>query len=170
MVPPGRFDRIRINWLEDVEEVERDHWNARRDDNLSQDELALLRRTVEAVARNREAHGEPWGLTHGDFTPGNIVEAEGRYKAIDFDHCALTYQYDDLGWCLREVEAPEMRRAFLDGYVGSAPSQTDFVRLVEGALIAARTRRCAWGGPAPGCLIEECENYLSEEPFLFEST
>ena len=78
--------------------------------------------------------------------------------------------YDDLGWCLIEVEVPEMRRAFLDGYVGSAPSQTDFVRLVEGALIAARTRRCAWGGPAPGCLIEECEKYLSEKPFLFEST
>ena len=164
---PDSFNRIRINWMGDVEEVERDHWKVRTDNNLSRDELALLQHTVEAVTRNRQARGEPWGLTHGDFRVLNCVEEEDRYKPIDFDLCALTHQFDDIGWCLVDVQAPEMRRGFLDGYASVTPQQSDFVRLVEGALIAARTRRCAWGGELPDCLIPECKKYLSDEPFLF---
>jgi Ser/Thr protein kinase RdoA (MazF antagonist) len=160
-------ERIRIDWMGDVEEVQRDHWGSRKDRNITQDELALLRRTIEAVTCNREARREPWGLAHGDFRATNCVEDEGRYKPIDFDLCALTYQFDDIGWFFVDVEDPDMRRAFLDGYVRVTPQHTDFIRLVEGALIAARTRRCAWGGKLPVYLIPECEKYLSEEAFLF---
>ncbi|MFT5088062.1 MAG: Ser/Thr protein kinase RdoA (MazF antagonist) [Candidatus Latescibacterota bacterium] len=167
---PEGFNRIGINWVEDVEEVARDHWESRKDNNISRDDLALLRRAVEAITDKRKTAGEPWGLTHGDFTPRNCVEDEGCYKPIDFDLCSLTYQFDDIGWCFVEVEQAEMRRAFLEGYCHVAGKPTDFIRLVEGALIAARTRRCAWGGPLPPNLSAECEKYLAGEPFLFLSS
>ena len=87
---PDGFNRMRINWIGDVEEVERDQWKARENNNASGGDLATLRRTIEAITRNREARGEPWGLTHGDFTPRNCVQDEGHCKPIDFDLCALT--------------------------------------------------------------------------------
>ena len=64
------------------------------------------------------------------------------------------------------VSDDSMRRAFLDGYLSVAPQQPAFHRLVEGALIAARTRRCAYGGGLPPRLIPECKKYVSEEAFL----
>lgn len=161
---PDGFHRPQIDWIADVAELEREVERG----HLNRDELATLRRTVEATVRNREARGEPWGLTHGDFRPTNCVEDQGHFKAIDFDLCALTYQFDDLGWCFAQVENAEMRRAFLEGYRSTTPVQEDFERLVEGALIAARVRLWSWGGSKPDGLQRECEQYLSGQRFLCE--
>lgn len=150
--------------MSDVAELEREV----RSGHLSRDEWAILWRAVEVIVPNREAHGEPWGLTHGDFRPGNCVEDQGHFKAIDFDLCTLTYQCDDLGWCFARVERAEMRRAFIEGYRSTTPVQEDFERLVEGALIAARIRLWSWGGPKPEGLLRECEWYLSGQRFLYE--
>ncbi len=164
---PAGFNRMRIDWMWDVKEVSRDYWNARGDERLSKEELSVLRRAVVVLTEVRKTSGESWGLTHGDFRARNCVEHEGRYAPIDFDNCALSYQLDDVGWFLVDVDNPAMRRAFLSGYARVTPSPS--VRLVEGALIAARTRRCAWGGPLPEGLIRQCEKYLSDESFLFAS-
>ena len=164
---PAGFNRMRIDWMRDVEEVNRDYWNARGDERLSKEELSVLRKTVAVLTEVRKRSGESWGLTHGDFRAGNCVEHEGRYAPIDFDTCALSYQLDDVGWFLVDVHNPDLRRAFLSGYARVIPMPS--LRLVEGALIAARTRRCAWGGPLPEGLIRQCERYLSEESFLFAS-
>ncbi|MSS72544.1 MAG: hypothetical protein EXS64_13780 [Candidatus Latescibacteria bacterium] len=159
---PDGFRRPQINWMSDVAELEREVQRG----CLNRDELEILQRTVEVIIRHREARGEPWGLTHGDFRPANCVEDNGHFKAIDFDLCALTYQLDDVGWCFAQVESAEMRSAFLEGYLSATPAQTDFERLVEGALIAARIRLWSWGGPKPGALQTECERYLSGQRFL----
>ena len=164
---PAGFNRIRIDWMGEVKEVSRDYWNARGDEKLSREELSILRRTVAVQSEFRQTSGESWGLTHGDFRAGNCVEHEGRYAPIDFDTCALSYQLDDVGWFLVDVDDPDMRGAFLSGYARVIPMPS--MRSVEGALIAARTRRCAWGGPLPEGLIRQCEKYLSNESFLFAS-
>jgi Ser/Thr protein kinase RdoA (MazF antagonist) len=164
---PRGFNRMRTDWLADVAEVEQDYWNSRGDEGLSADEHLLLKHATELLVRHREASHEPWGLTHGDFHAGNCIVHQGRTSPIDFDHCALSYQFDDAGWFLATVENPDMRRAFLEGYTAAKREQKDFIRLMEGALIAGRTRRCAWGGPVPGELIKDCEDYLSGRSFIF---
>lgn len=159
---PEGFRRPQIDWISDVVELEREVERG----HLNRTEQAILQRTVEVIVRNREVRGEPWGLTHGDFRPGNCVEDHGCFKAIDFDLCALTYQFDDVGWCFARVEGAEMRSAFLEGYRSTTPVPEDFERLVEGALIAARVRLWSWGSPKPGGLQAECEKYLSGQGLL----
>lgn len=160
-------DRIRIDWRADVAEVGRDHWGSRKERNATPTELELLGRTVDELTLAHEAAGEPWGLIHGDFRAHNCVRDGERIKPIDFDLCALSYQLDDVGWFLADVEDADMRRAFMDGYARTAFPLPDLVRLAEGALIAARVRRCAWGGAFPEQVIQECERYLTGTPFLY---
>jgi len=162
---PDGFNRFRIDWIENAKEVERDYWNSRKDNAIHREDQALLEQTINAITHNREARGEPWGLTHGGFKVTRCVEDEGHYKPIGFNP-TLTYQFDDIGWFLCDVSDYAMRRAFLDGYLSVTPQQSDFFQLVEGALIAARTRRCAYGGQLPTKLIPECKKYMSGKAFL----
>jgi len=169
---PDGFNRMRVDWPTDLSELEYRFWNERQDGDKPKEELELIRRTLDQIARIRHELNEPWGLAHGDFkahnclidrTPGGPV-----YKAIDFDLCSLSYQYDDIGWFLLDISKPTLRRAFLDSYAAAASPGADFRPLVEAALIAARVRRCAWGGKYPRLLPGECERYLVGEAFLFE--
>ena len=161
---PDGFNRFRIDWMENANEVNRDYWNS-REDRLSREDQALLEQTIDAITRYRKGRGEPWELTCGGFRLTTCVEHEGHFHPVEFSP-TLTYQFDDIGWFLVDVSDDSMRRAFLDGYLSVAPQQPAFHRLVEVALIAARTRRCAYGGGLPPRLIPECKKYVSEEAFL----
>lgn len=162
---PDGFNRFRIDWMENAKEVERDYWNERKDNKLSPDEQALLEQTIETITRNRKERSEPWGLTCGGFRVTTCVEHKGLYKPVSFNP-TLTYQFDDIGWLFVDISDYAMRQAFLDGYLSITPTLPDFLRLVEGALIAARTRRCAYGGKLPTRLIPEAKLYQAGEPFL----
>jgi hypothetical protein len=163
---PDGFNRMRTDWPTDLSELEYRFWNKRQDGDKPGEELELIRRTLDQLTRDRKAGGEPWGLTHGDFRMHNCVVDGDIYKPIDFDLCALSYQYDDIGWFFTDIQTPTLRRDFLDGYLDAAPQAADFLQLAEGALIAARVRRCAWGGKFPPRLVAECEKYLKGETFL----
>ncbi len=129
-------------------------------------DLALVQQVLQEIAQTRKTQGEPWGLSHGDFRAHNCVVDGDSYKAIDFDLCALSFQYDDIGWFLGDISEPALRQAFLEGYRGRSGLEADFLRLVEGAFIAARMRRCAWGGRYPEGLVEQCRLYEAREKFL----
>lgn len=169
---PDGFNRMRVDWPTDLSELEYRFWKEHQDGDKPAEELELIRRTLDRIARTRRERNEPWGLTHGDFKIHNcVVEQTPRgplHKPIDFDLSSLSYQYDDIGWFLLDISKPALRRAFLDGYAVAASLAADFMSLVEGALIAARVRRCAWGGKYPQQLPGECEQYLAGTAFLFE--
>ena len=164
---PDGFNRMRVDWPTDLSELEYRFWNKRQDGDKPKEELDLIRRALDRIARTRKELNEPWGLTHGDFRAHNCVVDGSVYKAIDFDLCTLSRQYDDIGWFCTDIATPELRRAFLDGYAQANPPGPDFLRLVEGALISARVRRCAWGGRYPRRAPGECEKYVAGEAFLF---
>ena len=163
---PDGFNRMQNDWEEDLTELEYRFWQ--KGDKDPQD-LVLVQRTLQEIAQTRKAQGEPWGLTHGDFRVSNCVVDVDNYKAIDFDLCNLSFQFDDIGWFLVDIAEPALRRAFLEGYQGMSPLGADFLRLVEGALMAARMRRCAWGGGYPEPLVSECRMYRAGEEFLLRT-
>ena len=170
---PDGFNRMRNDWEEDLSELEVRFWQKgdkswQKGDKDPQD-LVLVRRALQEIAQTRKAQGELWGLTHGDFRVHNCVVDLDNYKAIDFDLCTLSFQFDDIGWFLVDIAEPALRQAFLEGYRGVSSLAEDFLRLVEGALIAARMRRCAWGGRYPERLVPECRMYLAGEDFLLRT-
>jgi len=158
--------RIRPDPMIDVAEVGTDTWGSRKERNATSEELALLERTVSQIVQARESSREPWGMAHGDFRATNCVEFEGQIKPIDFDLCTLTYQFDDLGWFLRDLKNQESCKVFLDGYHKAGPEIPEIVRQVEGAFIIAQIRGCAWGGPFPERLVVDCERFLVGKEFL----
>lgn len=164
---PDGFNRMRNDWVEDLSELEYRFWKIGDHDPK---ELDLVRQTLEEITLARKEQREPWGLTHGDFRVANCVVDESAYKPIDFDFCTLSYQFDDIGSFFVDVAQPKLRQAFLEGYQDASPQGPQFLRLVEGALIAARVRRCAWGGRYPELLVPECGSYLNGESFLLRST
>ncbi len=160
---PDGFNRMQNDWQEDLTELEYRFW--KKGDKDPKD-LALVQQVLQEIAQTRKTQGEPWGLSHGDFRAHNCVVDGDSYKAIDFDLCALSFQYDDIGWFLGDISDPALRQAFLEGYRGRSGLEADFLRLVEGAFIAARMRRCAWGGRYPEGLVEQCRLYEAREKFL----
>ena len=162
---PDGFNRMRNDWAEDLSELEYRFWKMGDNDPK---ELALVQQTLKEITHARKEQGELWGLTHGDFRVANCVVDGDRYKPIDFDFCTLSYQFDDIGFFFVDVAQPPLRRAFLEGYQDASPQGPKFLRLVEGAFIAARVRRCAWGGRYPEFLVPQCRSYLDGDSILFQ--
>ena len=82
---------------------------------------------------------------------------------LDFNLCTLTYQSEDLGWFLLDIKDQSSRQPLLSGYHSAGPEIGGLIRQVEAAFIIAQVRTCAWGGPFPERLVEDCERYLTEE-------
>lgn len=162
---PDGFNRMQVDWKEDLSELDVRFWRTGERDPAEQD---LVRRTLEVITQTRKEKGEPWGLTHGDFRVSNCLADGEQVHVIDFDLSSLSYQFDDIGWFLVDFARSELRDAFLKGYREASAPIESFVRLVEGALIAARVRRCAWGGQYPAPLLDECQSYLRQESFLLD--
>ncbi|MCI1831658.1 MAG: phosphotransferase [Bifidobacterium sp.] len=108
-----------------------------------------LRRALGVVATMPRT-SRTWGLIHADLRPSNIIRGEGgRLTVIDFDDSGYGwYLYDyasSLSFIEHETYAPELARAWVEGYEGVAgPFGGDELDMMSALSMIRRLQMLGW--------------------------
>ncbi|MCI0651184.1 MAG: phosphotransferase [Planctomycetes bacterium] len=102
---------------------------------------ALGARLARAIACFAVA---PSCIVHGDFHTAQVLVEKDGVVLVDFDDAGRGYAAEDLGFFLASLDeahaAPELPRAFLDGYrsVAGGEPREEMIRVATSAAIFAR--------------------------------
>jgi Ser/Thr protein kinase RdoA (MazF antagonist) len=103
---------------------------------VSAEDLNVIVSCVEEIRALLSILGEradQWGLIHGDYTPANLVFADGEPVPIDFSECGFGYYLMDVGACL--LHLGNEGDLFLETYERLRPLPPDGRRIVQALAI-----------------------------------
>jgi Ser/Thr protein kinase RdoA (MazF antagonist) len=116
--PPPGFTRRSMEvevWLS-----ERSSWGGYwRHPRLGADEAQTLAEGAQALCArlsSLERSDTTFGLIHADLHPGNVIVRPEGLAVIDFDDAIFGWRLYDVAVALFEADAPEVERAYVNGY------------------------------------------------------
>ena len=150
--PPAGFDRP--PWDYEHTLGAGGYWGRWQDGlGMGKEELALLGRLDETIARRLESYGQGddrFGLVHADIRLTNLLVDDGHVRVIDFDDCGFAWFMYDFATTVSFMEdhprVPELRDAWLEGYRGVAPLDPADEAELDTFVMLRRLLLVAWIG------------------------
>lgn len=142
--------------------------------SLTPKDADLLRRTRQSILAELERFGTSpavYGTIHADFTPENLLLADGEFVLIDFDDFGEGWYLFDLATALFFLQGhPEYEQfhgALLRGYGAVRPLSTRELDLLDLFLVARGFTYLGWaatrGGAEAGPSAQETAQFVVDE-------
>ncbi|MFD1211050.1 aminotransferase class III-fold pyridoxal phosphate-dependent enzyme [Arthrobacter sp. GCM10027362] len=133
----------------------------------TEDDRAAIEEALAGIRRQLQVLGtgpEVYGVIHSDFTPENLLIAQGRLTLIDFDDLGEGWWLFDLAtilfWYHRHPRAQEYREALLRGYERQARIPAGALQALEAFVLARGLTYLGWAADRPG---DETSAFLHAE-------